>query len=373
MKRICSFFLICALLMCLSPHGLAEETLSRLGPGMLVTADARNGLTYRADFFLSSVEALRRSGDDLIIEMDGGSITLSAFFGEERDARQLIFSDGSFISGNDFDADGVFTGELFRGVDLAKENDAVRRQYADDPEAFLNCCVRQLPYGFEVLREGAAVYGEEKQLLLDIYASLFGEKGLDMSTNSSNALYLRSNDDGTYTPVRQTLFTNDGFVITCERSECLAIESSGLIAPLSEGRASVSFSNKLGEPVGSFSAKVFDDNGTLSLSLPCPQCGAETGGVLHLAACGHFTCQSDYDTETHGTGDCQLAGHCISDGREHGVCKNCRGFLCDGHEHGSGVCQHVHQWFTTSHTPGDADNPPHSTNICLICGQTMYQ
>ena len=39
--------------------------------------------------------------------------------------------------------------------------------------------------------------------------------------------------------------------------------------------------------------------------------------------------------------------------------------------HGYGVCQHVHQWFTTSYTPGDEFNPPHSTCICLICAQTI--
>ena len=371
MKNIISFLLILALLCCFSVYGFGEELIESVGAGQLCTIDARNGLTYRTEFLPTTVDRVSVSGDDLMIEISGGCITLSGFFADGREARQLLFADGSFITGEDFDDAGAFTGELYSSIDTLKENSELRSMYAENPDAFLNCLVRQVPYGYEVIRDGYAVWGDEKQLMLAKYQSIFGEGGLDMSTNSSNELLMRLNADGSYTAVRQTLFTKDGFIIVCPQPESLAVMNRSLFVPLGESRVTVTYYNQFGTPLYQFNAKINDDNGALSLSLVCPQCGEDTGGEVHLSPCGHFTCQSGFDASAHYLAGCGIAGHCANDGAEHGICKNCQGYLCDGNAHGYGVCQHVHQWFTTSYTPGDEFNPPQSTCICLICGQTI--
>ena len=82
MKNIISFLLILALLCCFSVYGFGEELIESVGAGQLCTIDARNGLTYRTEFLPTTVDRVSVSGDDLMIEISGGCITLSGFFAD---------------------------------------------------------------------------------------------------------------------------------------------------------------------------------------------------------------------------------------------------------------------------------------------------
>ena len=94
MKRPALLLLCAALVFCLFPPAYAEEHLEKLSDGQIVLISADNGESYYADFYLSSVDTLSRSGEDLTLRFGTGYILLRGFFSDGRDARILSFAGG---------------------------------------------------------------------------------------------------------------------------------------------------------------------------------------------------------------------------------------------------------------------------------------
>lgn len=92
-----------------------------------------------------------------------------------------------------------------------------------------------------------------------------------------------------------------------------------------------------------------------------------------MLACGHYSCEADYDAAVHAVAECGIAGHCVTDGGEHGVCENCLKPLCTGSGHGAGVCEHVHKWVQQSYTAATAAAPGRSVAQCVTCGIVYEQ
>ena len=372
MKRFISYIALAALLLSLQTGAFAMEYIQPAESGQLVFIDADNGLSYAADFYLSSVDGLSREGDSLCLAFDVGKIELKNFFSRDRESRILMFSDGRSVSGEDFDAEGHFTGAYFDGAEGEKKNQLTRIEYAQDPEAFIDYKVRRDSAGLTVLRDGAAVYGEIKQKCAEKFAELYGNTDYRPEICLSNSFFLRENEDGTLTAVRQEAEMADGYSVVSTDPEAVCVISTQTTAAYAPGRARLSYSNALGETVASVSFKTEQSDEGLTVTSLCPCCGEDTHGEIHLTACGHYICAPDYD-ESHQTAECGIAGHCCASGTEHGVCRNCRGFLCDGKPHGAGECQHVHQWFVTSYIPPSAAGPGSSVSTCLTCGQTLNE
>lgn len=355
------------------PHcaAFAMEHIERAESGQMVFIDADNGLSYTADFYLSAVDELRRDADSLHI-YTGGEITLKGFFSCGREARILMFADGRSVSGADFDASGGFTGSYISGTSGEKKNQDLRVEYAQDPETSYDYEVRRDSGGLSVLKDGTAVHGEIKQRCTEKYAALFGSTEYAPAVCLSNSFFLREDEDGTLTAVRQTLKAPDGYTVVSTAPEVVCAVGAGKISAVGEGRAVLNYSNGMNAGIASLSFRVVTNGKDLTVGSICPQCGENTAGAIHLAPCGHYRCSAEYD-ENHAVADCGIAGHCRVSDIEHGKCRNCLGYLCDGKLHGTGYCAHVHEWFCVSYVPPTIDVPGTSVSICLTCGQSLTQ
>ncbi len=371
-RHYISFLLLAVFLLLFGAEASAMEYIEPAESGQLVFLDADNGLSYTADFYLSSVSSLCREGDSLCISFGLGKIELKDFFSRDRLSRILMFRDGRYISGEDFDEDGHFTGAYFDGAAGEKENQQKRIEYAEDPETFIAYEVRRDSGGLAVLKDGAAVYGDAKQRCSEKFAELYGSTNYAPEIYLSDCFFFSENEDGILTAVRQEIETADGYSLVCSAPETLCVIGTREIRAHAPGRAAITYTNALGEKIASLSFKTEQSGSDLTITSICPCCGEDTRGEIHLTSCGHYICESGYN-ESHGIAECGIAGHCRVSDIEHGQCKNCRGFLCDGEMHGQGYCKHTHQWFVTSYTPPSAAGPGVSVSICLSCGETLTQ
>ncbi len=369
-RQLAAIFLA-ALMLSPCVSAFAMEHIEAAESGEIVFIDADNGLSYTADFYMSSVNELKRDGENLCINT-GGEITLKGFFSEARDLRILMFEDGRYVSGADFDADGEFTGSYISGAVGEKENQQLRIEYAQNPEAFYDYTVTRDASGLFALKDRAGVSGEAKQLCVDKYAALYGDTKYAPTAYLSNSFQLRENPDGTLTAVVQTLKTADGYTVVCTAPEVVCVIDAATIAAIGEGRAVLNYSNELGERIASISFKVEQNGDAYTAESTCPYCGENTGREIHLTSCGHYKCDAEYG-ENHEIADCGIAGHCRASDITHGICKNCRGYLCDGKQHGSGHCKHVHDWFCVSYVAPSSSGPGTSVSRCLTCGETLTQ
>ena len=369
-RQLAAIFLAALMLSpCIS--AFAMEHIEAAESGEIVFIDTDNGLSYTADFYMSSVNELKRGGENLCINTDG-EITLKGFFSQGRDPRILIFADGRTVSGADFDADGRFTGSYVSGAVGEKENQQLRIEYAQNPEAFYDYTVTRDASGLSALKDGAGVSGEAKQLCADKYAALFGNAGYAPTAYLSSSFCLRENQDGTLTAIKQTLKAANGYTVECTAPEVVCVIDVGAIAARGEGRAVLNYANELEERISSLSFKVERSGNTYVTESVCPCCGENTVGEIHLTSCGHYKCDAEYG-ENHEIADCGIAGHCRASDITHGICKNCRGYLCDGKQHGSGHCKHVHDWFCVSYVAPSSSGPGTSVSKCLTCGETLTQ
>lgn len=374
MRRIRFRQLTAILLMALLlPHcaAFAMEHIERAESGQMISINADNGLSYTADFYLSAVDELKRDADSLHIYTDG-EITLKGFFSHGREERILMFSDGRSVSGADFDASGGFTGSYISGTSGEKKNQDLRAEYAQDPETSYDYEVRRDSGGLSVLKDGTAVHGEIKQRCTEKYAALFGSTAYAPAVCLSNSFFLREDEDGTLTAVRQVLQAADGYTVVSTAPETVCAVGAAEISAGGEGRAVLNYSNGMDAGIASLSFKVVPNGDDLTVESICPQCGENTAGAIHLASCGHYRCSAEYD-ENHAVADCGIAGHCRVSDIEHGTCRNCRGYLCDGKLHGTEYCAHVHEWFCVSYVPPTLAGPGTSVSTCLTCGQSLTQ
>ncbi len=371
MKRIAAALAALMLAACLSPCAYALVTLEKPGAAQMIYLPADDYESYRADFYLSALTALERDGDDLRLMFRNSRIVLRGFFATNDARRALTFIGGDRVTAADFDADGAFTGALYSGTAVPK-GDAAAKDTSDADGCERVSVVRSR--GSSELRssKGQAVYGAVRASAVsavDVYMAL----GCDWARVESVRFDFDCGEDGSVRCTRETLTGTDGVTAVNLRPETVYVADSATLVPVAAGRAAVSFANALGESLQRLSIRVTDKGGVLTAECFCPECDRDQGTALHMRACGHYGCSSGFDAAGHAVPECGIAGHCATDGAAHGKCRNCLKPLCNGKEHGVGVCPHEHTWVQKSYTAPTAAAPGRSVAQCVTCGMVYEQ
>lgn len=370
MKRIAAAVCALAVALCLSPAAFADTALARPGQAQRIYITTEEFESYRADFYLSAVSKLAREGDDLALYFESSEILLRGFFATREERRGLSFADGAVISAADFDENGQFTGKYHSGFAVKRTSAEPKTLGTGEKKATVTV-KKQHNINEITSSDGAAVYGALRAAAL---AAADERTALGCSWNDIDAISfdMEANDDGSVTLIRETTECANGVTIINRRPDTVHAADSGTLVPVGRGRASLTYKNALGEALQTLSIRVTDDKGALNIECTCPECGGEQGAKLHMLPCGHYTCCID-DEGAHRVAECNIAGHCTTDGASHGKCSNCLKPLCTGNGHGTGICQHEHTWQQYSYRSPSATEPGESVAKCVSCGITYSQ
>lgn len=369
MKRFVAALCALALALCLSPAAFADTLLSKPDTAQMIYITTEDFESYKADFYLCALSSLAREGDDLALYFDNSRIVLRGFFATRDNRRSFRFSDGAVISAANFDESGAFTGRLYSGTTLAKSGAA---KTLDSGTAQEIITVKKHLGTSEISSsDGHAVYGEKRALALAA-ADALTALGCSWNDVVSMSFEMLVDADGGITMTKETVECVNGVVVTNRRPSALHAADSGTLVPVAAGRSSVTYHNALGEELARLSVRVTEENGELTLNCPCPQCGTEQGGKVHILPCGHFSCATAGESG-HAVAECGIAGHCKRDGGQHAKCTNCLKPLCTGGGHGTGICEHQHTWQQASYRAPSATAAGESVAKCIICGITYTQ
>ena len=367
MKRFVSALAALVLVFLLSPCASALVTLEKPGAAQIIYLPADDYESYRADFYLCALTALERDGDDLRLMFQSSRIVLRGFFATNDERRALMFAGGDRVTAADFNADGAFLGALCTGVVISKNGAAVKSVSDGDGGRNRVSVVRSRGRNEISSAVGQAVYGAVRAnaaAAADEYMAL----GCDWASAESIRFDFDCAEDGRVHCKRQTLTGTDGVTVVNLRPETVYVADSETLVPVAAGRAAVSFTNTLGESLQRLSIRITNGSGVLTVECVCPECGEDQGAALHMCACGHYTCTSGFGAAEHAVPECGIAGHCVTDGAAHGKCRNCLKPLCNGEEHGVGICRHEHTWTQKSYTAPTATTPGRSVAQCVTCG-----
>lgn len=370
-KRIIALLGAVIFALWLSPAACADCVLARPGEAKLIYAEAEDFEAYRGDFYPGAMTSVSRDGDDLRMEFDNSLIVLRGFFATRDERRAFTFADGTKISSADFDDNGRFTGALTNGYSVAKRGDTAKTMGAASSARELVTVTKRRGSTETRDANGAALYGVTRTNALAVTDARVA-LGCDWGAVESMTFTLEIDDAGEMTLVREAVADTSGVVAYTTRPDTVHIADGATLVPVESGRASVHFENSQGETLQTLSVRVSDDGGAVALECPCPECGENQRGALHLLPCGHYDCTVE-SAAGHAVPECGIAGHCTSDDGAHGKCSNCLQPLCTGGGHGVGVCQHAHTWRQQSYTPSTATTPGQTVAICVTCGITYTQ
>lgn len=175
-------------------------------------------------------------------------------------------------------------------------------------------------------------------------------------------------ENGDVKALTQYIVCNDGKVVTTEDPNVAFIDSPTKVHATGAGTVRVITSDAEGNELAASDIEVTGRSfSSFKLINKCSKCGEDQTGKLHFMSCSHFSCE--VGTDGHGDAPCGTYGHYNCDGGDHSYCYNCRAPLCNGKEHGEGVCPHVH---TPVHFAWDK-YPTCTTGgyeriICSVCG-----
>ena len=354
MKKLLALMLCAALFLCLAPSVFASSLLPKPGEGQVIFLEADNDLEYRADFPLSAVTAAKWLGDDLYLQFPAAKMTLKGFFAPYGEWRRLHFSDGMSLGGADFDENGLFSGVFSHVTELGKAPDKESAPTVNPIKVDLT------QSGLNIVQDGQGLYGELRQRCVDITNMLTMNTSPDWQLMQSRCFEFYFGEDGDIVPAKTSVSYHDGIDVQCVNPQVVFISGSLSLVPIAEGRAILSYENRLGDELIRLNVRcAYDEAGQLKLHAPCESCGGNQEGQLHMLICGHYSCQAGFDMAGHEKAQCGIAGHCASEG-EHGRCKNCLEPMCTGDGHGYGLCLHEHNWMPIS---------AHSSQ-CVSCGYT---
>lgn len=348
MKRLVALVLLAVVFSRLSPLALAEYTLEKPSAGQVIFTEADNALDYRADFPLSALTGAFRDGDDLRLEFPAARLTLKGFFAPLGEWRRIEFSDGGSLGGVDFNENGQCTAQ-FHSVLIQKKSSQTDKKGTDTGElSSVPVQVWLSPYGNRAAVNGVDVFGESLNSCIAAVGSIFPADSPDWSIYRELMFELTMDADGKLSPERSYIeFINGVSAVTLNPQRVCPIACFRL-APLSVGRATVSFFNAQGDILTELQLRCYEDeNGEVALSSECALCGENQAGELHYMLCGHSRCAEGFDESAHAVPQCNVAGHCISE-NEHEKCSNCLSFTCLGDGHGIGYCNHEHNWVAIS-------------------------
>ena len=340
MKKLIVFILLAAVFSSFSPFAFADYALDKPSAGQVIFMQADNDLDYTAAFPLSALTGAFREGEDLRLEFPAARLTLEGFFTRLGEWRSLSFSDGGSLGGADFDEEGRCTKSFHSVLDMEKRSDSPKSTGLGAESVTL----RLSPYGTEVFVGDEVIWGELRERCIGAFAAVYPFEKPDWNSVLELRCQFLMGEDGSLEPVRFYSDFADGVSSEIINPARVCSASSLQLLPLSEGRAVVSFSNRLGERL--LSADVLcrrDESSGLCVEYMCEGCGELQTGAFHYLSCGHYSCAEGFDPAGHDIAPCQVAGHCVSES-EHEKCSNCQEYCCDGREHGPGFCEHVHNW-----------------------------
>ena len=372
MKRLLALFMVAAVFLCLCVLAFADNFLEKPLPGQIINIVSDGHEDWQGDFYLSALTGMRREGDDLCLFFPAARVRMMGFFTEDR-RRELRLIGGKSVSAADFDEDGIFSGAYSDVEGLSKSTDETKEAAWLNPESVQRLKALIQSSGITVTLGDETLWGEERARVTGFISTL--SQGLNPDWTKTDKLTLEfeflGEDAITLTDI--TLRSRDGLSLSLSYSETLWPVSAAELIAVSEGRGSIAFSNDSGESLCRMNYVCNkDETGALLLSCPCSKCGENQGGALHYLSCGHYSCLVA-EGEEHAIPPCETAGHCKSDGKEHKICSNCRQPVCNGLEHGYGLCIHEHNWMTYARTPASAAADGTISNRCSSCGAEYTQ
>jgi len=348
LKKFIIFALIIAVFCSFSPLAFAMDILDKPSAGQVIFIEADNDLDYKADFPVSALTGAFREDNDLRLEFPAARLTLKGFFVPRGEWRSLSFSDGGSIGGASFDEDGKFTGSFHSVLDLGKTGQGAKLDANSAQMETPTVVLSFSPYGTKVQQGAEEIWGEMRERTIEAVQLIYPVEKPDWSIVNEQRFEFFTDEDGSLSPLRSYTDFTDGIRAEIINPERVYLSGSLNLQPVSEGRASICFKNRLGNELLKLDVRCKKDtSGALHIISDCSGCKEELDGGLHYMPCGHYSCGEGFDPSVHGLAQCGTAGHCISeDGHE--KCSNCLGFTCDGRAHGLGLCEHVHNWVATS-------------------------
>lgn len=370
MKRYISILLALIAVLCLSTSASALVTLSRPEPGQFIYINTDGAEVYEADFYLAAVSDALRVEDDLQLCFDNARIELRGFFSAGGGARRgLAFKGGERITAEDFDADGNYLGEFFSGMELSKPDNGGKLVEASTAPLLVTLSRT----GSTITHDRQPVYGALRADALSAAEECTANGGDDWNKIGELIVEFDVESDESLSVKTERLTDVDGLCAVNIRPQVVWLADCETLVPLSEGRSLLSFTNALGEELQSLSVRVAENAVGFDVDCVCPSCGENQDCALHMLPCGHYICADGVAISEHAVPECGYAGHCVTDGADHGTCKNCLKHVCDGQEHGFGICEHQHTWVQQSYRGPTADADGESVSYCVTCGITYRQ
>ena len=367
MKRLSSILIVLSLLLCLSPAAFAQTVLVKPSAGQMIYIPAANSEDYAADFYRSALTDAQRDGDDLCLFFPNARLVLRDFFStRERNRRVVTFKDGSDIGAGNFDSDGQFTGTFSGGLEISRFGAAAKAGPEQDAPTL---SVTKNRSGTVISFGTQSVYGALRANLLAAMDGLIALGDEAQSRNIDLTVEFERGEDDSVTAVCEEITDSSGLTAVNIRPQTVWLTDTATLTAVSAGRSEISFVNGLGDVLEKLSVRVTaGEDGILSIQCECPSCGKNQGSALHMLPCGHYTCSPGFVSGEHSVPECGYAGHCVTDSKDHGLCKNCLKPLCNGTEHGFGVCLHEHSWVQQSYKAPSAAADGESVSKCSTCG-----
>lgn len=201
----------------------------------------------------------------------------------------------------------------------------------------------------EMLPDGRSVFNEDGERVtlavwedvMDEFHRLRHKVGVNWDYFDYEEMTFEYDSEGNVKALTQYMIDNDGGKIVTEDPNVVFIDSPTKFHATGAGEAKVVYYDAEGNEVAVSNIKVTGTSfSNFKLINECSKCLEDQGSNLHFMSCGHYSCE--VGREGHGNAGCGTSGHYACDGGDHSICFNCRKGLCNGREHGVGVCPHVH-------------------------------
>lgn len=189
--------------------------------------------------------------------------------------------------------------------------------------------------------EGGYALLAEREDILEEFHRLRNKVGVNWDLVEYEEMSFEIDADGNVKALSQYIIDNKGGKIVTEDPNVAFIDSPDRIHATGAGETRVIRYDAEGNEVSVSNIKVSGTNfKNFQMINECSKCLADQGSLNHYMSCGHYSCE--VGREGHGDAVCGTFGHYACDGADHSICYNCQKGLCNGREHGFGVCPHVH-------------------------------
>lgn len=177
--------------------------------------------------------------------------------------------------------------------------------------------------------------------VMDEFHRLRHREPVDWDLFSYEEMTFSLDSEGDVKALTQYIIGNDGKKIETADPNIAFLDSPTKVHATGAGSTTVTTSDTEGNALAVSNIEVTGTSfSTFVLKNICDKCSEDQGSKSHFLSCGHFSCE--VDEEEHGDAGCWTYGHYKCDGIDHSYCSNCLAPVCNGKDHGVGVCPHVH-------------------------------